>query len=72
MSASSMFSRYRINNTNLNNRLVVATMTRVTASEDGIASDRMLSYYEDFSRGGFGIVITEENAHAKRVERVER
>lgn len=43
----------------LKNRLVVAPMTRVTASEEGIASDRMKTYYADFARGGFGLVISE-------------
>ncbi|ASY82551.1 NADH:flavin oxidoreductase [Pectobacterium polaris] len=43
----------------LKNRLVVAPMTRVTASVDGIASPRMKAYYEDFARGGFALTITE-------------
>lgn len=59
MSVSSLLSSFKIKNKHLINRLVVAPMTRVTASEDGIASNRMLSYYEDFARGRFGLVITE-------------
>lgn len=43
----------------LRNRLAVAPMTRVSASGDGLATDRMRGYYRDFARGGFAIVITE-------------
>lgn len=59
MSSSSLFNEYRIGNIPLKNRLAVAPMTRVTASEDGIASSRMKAYYEDFTRGGFALTITE-------------
>jgi 2,4-dienoyl-CoA reductase-like NADH-dependent reductase (Old Yellow Enzyme family) len=34
-------------------------MTRISASEDGHATDRMVSYYEAYARGGFGLLITE-------------
>jgi len=43
----------------LPNRLAVAPMSRVSATHDGLATERMLRYYRDFARGGFGIVITE-------------
>ncbi|PKH26661.1 NADH:flavin oxidoreductase [Enterobacterales bacterium CwR94] len=59
MKTSSLFMPGKIGNVLLKNRLVVAPMTRVTASEDGIASDRMKTYYEDFARGGFALVISE-------------
>lgn len=54
-----LFNPGRIGNVTLNNRMVVAPMTRVSASEDGIASERMKKYYADFARGGFGLVISE-------------
>ena len=41
------------------NRLAVAPMTRITATADGLATETMVRYYERFSRGGFGTVITE-------------
>jgi 2,4-dienoyl-CoA reductase-like NADH-dependent reductase (Old Yellow Enzyme family) len=41
------------------NRLGVAPMTRVTAREDGRATETMARYYERFARGGFGLVISE-------------
>src|SRR6266404_5961412 len=43
----------------LKNRLGVAPMTRVTATEDGRATETMARYYERFARGGFGLVISE-------------
>ena len=43
----------------LRNRLSVAPMSRVSATDDGFATNRMKRYYREFARGGFGIVITE-------------
>ncbi|MFD4841399.1 NADH:flavin oxidoreductase [Achromobacter sp. NPDC058515] len=53
----------------LSNRLAVAPMTRVSATADGHATQRMADYYEAFAAGGFGLVITEgiytDKAHAQ-------
>lgn len=43
----------------LKNRIAVAPMTRISASEDGRASADMVRYYQGFAEGGFGLVITE-------------
>jgi 2,4-dienoyl-CoA reductase-like NADH-dependent reductase (Old Yellow Enzyme family) len=43
----------------LKNRMALAPMTRVSASEGGNATPAMARYYERFARGGFGLVITE-------------
>lgn len=43
----------------LKNRMALAPMTRVSASENGNATPAMAQYYERFARGGFGLVITE-------------
>ena len=43
----------------LPNRTVVAPMSRVSATEDGLATGRMQRYYGAFARGGFAVVITE-------------
>jgi 2,4-dienoyl-CoA reductase-like NADH-dependent reductase (Old Yellow Enzyme family) len=43
----------------LKNRIALAPMTRVSASESGNATPAMARYYERFARGGFGLVITE-------------
>lgn len=59
MNTLSLFDPGCIGKVTLKNRLAVAPMTRVTASEDGVAGDRMQAYYADFTRGGFGLVISE-------------
>ncbi len=43
----------------LANRAVVAPMTRVSATPDGVPTSRMVDYYREFAQGGFGLVITE-------------
>ncbi|HEY2661278.1 MAG TPA: NADH:flavin oxidoreductase [Caulobacteraceae bacterium] len=43
----------------MKNRLSVAPMTRITATQDGRATETMTRYYERFAQGGFGTVITE-------------
>lgn len=54
-----ILSAYDMHGTTLRNRLAVAPMTRVTATEAGVPTDAMRDYYERFARGGFGLVITE-------------
>lgn len=41
------------------NRMIVAPMTRISASPDGLATDTMARYYARFATGGFGLIITE-------------
>lgn len=43
----------------LKNRLAVAPMTRVSATETGHVTQEMARYYERFAQGGFGLVTTE-------------
>lgn len=43
----------------LRNRLVVAPMTRVSATADGRPTPRMVAYYRGFAEGGFGLIISE-------------
>ncbi|NBA98470.1 NADH:flavin oxidoreductase [Pseudomonas sp. R5(2019)] len=50
---------FDIGNIQLKNRFAVAPMTRVSATEDGNATEQMARYYERFAKGGFGLVITE-------------
>lgn len=54
-----LFSETQLGQLRLRNRMAVAPMTRISADEDGLANQRMARYYERFSRGGFGLVITE-------------
>ena len=43
----------------LKNRIAVAPMTRISATEDGYVTNDMIRYYQGFAEGGFGLVITE-------------
>ena len=54
-----LFAPLVINGHTAKNRLSVAPMTRISATEDGRATETMTRYYERFARGGFGTVITE-------------
>ena len=56
---SALFAPIVINGHAVKNRLSVAPMTRISATEDGRATETMPRYYERFARGGFGTVITE-------------
>jgi 2,4-dienoyl-CoA reductase-like NADH-dependent reductase (Old Yellow Enzyme family) len=56
---SALFAPIVINGHTIKNRLSVAPMTRISATEDGRATDTMARYYERFARGGFGTVTTE-------------
>ncbi|AQH01454.1 NADH:flavin oxidoreductase [Burkholderia sp. KK1] len=56
-----LFKSYNSPTLQLANRLAVAPMTRVTASSDGVPTERMARYYQRFAAGGFGLVITEGN-----------
>ncbi|MEW2070006.1 NADH:flavin oxidoreductase [Streptomyces sp. NPDC007346] len=43
----------------LRNRFALAPMTRISATEDGRATEEMAAYYTAFAEGGFGLLITE-------------
>ena len=53
LSSASCFGR------SLPNRAVVAPMSRVSATEGGLATQSMQRYYGGFAKGGFSVVITE-------------
>lgn len=54
-----LFHPFAIGRMALRNRLAVAPMTRVSATDEGCATARMQRYYSAFAEGGFGLVITE-------------
>lgn len=54
-----LFEKVKLGNTLLENRVGVAPMTRTSATPEGLATDRMVSYYNSFVKGGFGLIITE-------------
>ncbi|QET05290.1 NADH:flavin oxidoreductase [Cupriavidus pauculus] len=43
----------------LANRIAVAPMTRISATESGVPTDTMRRYYAGYARGGFGLLVTE-------------
>ncbi|MFC3692141.1 NADH:flavin oxidoreductase [Chenggangzhangella methanolivorans] len=69
MSNDTLFTKFDIKEMTLRNRFAVAPMTRVSATADGFATERIARYYERFAQGGFGLVITEglytDQAHAQ-------
>lgn len=54
-----LFAPFKVGAMDLPNRLAVAPMTRVSATETGYATPRMHDYYGRFAGGGFGLIITE-------------
>lgn len=54
-----LFTPLTIGNRTLANRAALAPMTRVSATQDGLVTDRNTHYYSGFARGGFGLIITE-------------
>lgn len=54
-----LFAPIRVGRLALANRLAVAPMTRVSADQDGRATRRMADYYQSFTEGGFGVIVTE-------------
>ncbi|MGJ9384180.1 tRNA-dihydrouridine synthase [Salipaludibacillus sp. CF4.18] len=48
-----------ISSVDLENRVGLAPMTRTSATEDGLVTNQMANYYTKFTKGGFGLIITE-------------
>lgn len=57
--SKTIFDSAEIHGRKLANRLVVAPMTRVSATPKGVPTQEMADYYEAFAAGGFGMIITE-------------
>lgn len=57
--SKTIFDTTSISRRKLANRLVVAPMTRVSATPAGVPTQEMADYYEAFAAGGFGMIITE-------------
>lgn len=55
----SIFDKTQINSKEIQNRFLVAPMSRVSADLQGIPTREMLDYYTSFAKGGFGGIITE-------------
>jgi 2,4-dienoyl-CoA reductase-like NADH-dependent reductase (Old Yellow Enzyme family) len=54
-----LFNTATIGRVHLKNRVALAPMTRVSATAEGLATERMASYYGVYADGGFGLLITE-------------
>lgn len=54
-----IFQKAGIWQRDLINRTVVAPMSRVSATANGLATDEMTGYYSAFASGGFAVIITE-------------
>jgi 2,4-dienoyl-CoA reductase-like NADH-dependent reductase (Old Yellow Enzyme family) len=56
---SQILSPYDRNGIAVRNRIAVAPMSRITATENGHPTQTMFDYYLRFAKGGFGLVTTE-------------
>lgn len=54
-----LFTSASIGGVDLSNRIALAPMTRVSATADGVPTDRIGAYYRVFADGGFALLITE-------------
>jgi NADH:flavin oxidoreductase / NADH oxidase family len=54
---SALFAPIVINGHTVKNRLSAAPMTRISATQDGRATETMTRHYERFAPGGFGTVV---------------
>lgn len=54
-----LFNPVSLGNITVKNRVGVAPMTRISATEEGYITNEMVSYYTSFAEGGFGLIITE-------------
>jgi 2,4-dienoyl-CoA reductase-like NADH-dependent reductase (Old Yellow Enzyme family) len=64
-----LFENTHLGALDLDNRVGLSPMTRVSATEDGRATSEMADYYAKFARGGFSVLLTEgiypDDAHSQ-------
>lgn len=65
MAVKKMFTPIRIGRMEVKNRFVVPAMGTNLAEHDGTAGDRLISYYTERAKGGFGLIIVECSAVSK-------
>jgi len=56
-----IFEPGRIGNLEIKNRFIVPPMLTQYAAEDGRLTERYIRYYEEKARGGWGLIICEDN-----------
>jgi len=54
-----IFAEGRIGSLTVANRTIVAPLTRTSATPEGLVTQPMVNYYEEFAKGGWGVVYTE-------------
>ncbi|PSL46522.1 2,4-dienoyl-CoA reductase-like NADH-dependent reductase (Old Yellow Enzyme family) [Chitinophaga niastensis] len=59
MTIHPVFETFELAQQHIKNRTVVAPMSRASATLQGVPTAAMHAYYENFARGGFGIIISE-------------
>lgn len=67
----SLFSKGKIGNCEIKNRLVVTAMVTNYCDNKGMATERYIRYHEEKAKGGWGLIITEDyaiNAHSMGYE----
>ncbi|MDT3425872.1 2,4-dienoyl-CoA reductase-like NADH-dependent reductase (Old Yellow Enzyme family)/thioredoxin reductase [Paenibacillus forsythiae] len=57
-----IFEPGKIGNLEIKNRLIVPPMLTEYAAEDGRLTERYIRYYEEKAKGGWGLIIAEDNA----------
>lgn len=59
MNKDLLFDVSKIKGVSLKNKVGMAPMTRISATKEGLVTDRMVRYYRSFAKGGFGLILTE-------------
>ena len=59
MKYEKLFEKGKIGKITIKNRCAMMPMGTVYADKDGIATDRLISYYEARAKGGIGLIINE-------------
>lgn len=62
MTSSILFQPFQLGHLTLKNRLTVPAMLTEYANADGSLSERYIRYYVERARGGFAMIVTEDNA----------
>lgn len=57
-----IFEKGRIGTMEIRNRLIVPPMLTEYAAEDGSLTERYIRYYEEKAKGGWGLIICEDNS----------
>lgn len=68
-----LFSKGKIGDCEIKNRLVVTAMVTNYCDNKGMATERYIRYHEEKAKGGWGLIITEDyaiNAHCMGYERI--